>query len=119
MTFTPCKRLSAKAIETIQRRRAQNHSWDAIAPALGWSPDGLRRRFDEAFRRRSNERAYKSRHGFEQDHVDGCGFVAKHVPPPPEALAEALARANAPRSLSAWFFGDPPPGYSALDGRGR
>jgi hypothetical protein len=28
-------------------------------------------------------------------------------------------RANAPRSLTAWFFADPAPGYSALDLRQR
>jgi hypothetical protein len=35
----------------------------------------------------------------------------------PQALADADRRARAPRSLTAIAFGDPPPGYSALDRR--
>lgn len=37
--------------------------------------------------------------------------------PDPEMIAEAQRRADAPRSLTAEFFGDPPAGYSALDRR--
>lgn len=33
------------------------------------------------------------------------------------ALADADRRINAPRSITAWICGDPPPGFSALDRR--
>jgi hypothetical protein len=36
---------------------------------------------------------------------------------PPDVLAEARARTLAPRSLTAWAFGDPAPGFSAYDRR--
>jgi hypothetical protein len=36
---------------------------------------------------------------------------------PPDVLAEARARVTAPRSLTAWAFGDPAPGFSAYDRR--
>ena len=38
---------------------------------------------------------------------------------PQSVLIDRDRRANAPRSLSATFFGDPPRGYSALDRMGR
>jgi hypothetical protein len=37
--------------------------------------------------------------------------------PNAELLVAAIARTNAPRSITAWLCGDPPPGYSALDKR--
>lgn len=37
--------------------------------------------------------------------------------PSEEMLAAARARANAPRSITSWVCGDPPPGMSALDKR--
>lgn len=37
--------------------------------------------------------------------------------PTPEMIAEAQRRADAQRSLTAEFFGDPAPGFSALDRR--
>lgn len=43
-----------------------------------------------------------------------------HVPsakPKPEMLAEAYRRAMAPRTISAFVFGDPGKGHSALDRR--
>jgi hypothetical protein len=33
----------------------------------------------------------------------------------PDQLADAMARATAPRSITAFVFGDPPPGWSAFD----
>lgn len=37
---------------------------------------------------------------------------------PDEVVADAQHRACVPRTLTAWVFGDPPPGHSALDKRG-
>lgn len=43
------------------------------------------------------------------------------IPPsrtvPHEVIADAFRRAVAPRSITAFVFGDPAPGYSALDKR--
>lgn len=38
---------------------------------------------------------------------------------PTRVVLDAVRRATAPRSLTALAFGDPPPGYSALDRRNR
>lgn len=38
--------------------------------------------------------------------------------PTEDILVKRDAYVNAPRPLSAWLLGDPPPGYSALDRRG-
>jgi hypothetical protein len=36
---------------------------------------------------------------------------------PPEVIADAIRRATAPRSVTAWICGDPAPGQSALERR--
>jgi hypothetical protein len=38
---------------------------------------------------------------------------------PPQIVEDAMRRARAPRSLTAIAFGDPAPGFSALDRRNR
>lgn len=43
-------------------------------------------------------------------------FIA---PPPAEVIAEREAACQAPQSITAIVFGDPPPGRSALDRRMR
>lgn len=43
--------------------------------------------------------------------------VVASVRPTQEMIHEAQRRADAPRSLTASFFNDPPKGYSALDRR--
>ena len=48
------------------------------------------------------------------------GELVNHVPSPSvivpeECIADAMARASAPRSITAWICKDPPPGWSALD----
>lgn len=39
------------------------------------------------------------------------------VKAPDASLQDAERRAKAPRTLTAWLCGDPPPGFSALDQR--
>jgi hypothetical protein len=47
-------------------------------------------------------------------------ILSPSVRPCPLALADRDRRANLePRDLTAWFFGDPLPGMSALDRRTR
>ncbi len=43
----------------------------------------------------------------------------KRVEAPDKVFIEAHRRIKAPRSITAWLCGDPPPGYSALDRRGN
>lgn len=48
--------------------------------------------------------------------------VANGQPPlqatiPDEVIADAIRRARAPRTITSWICGDPPPGYSALERR--
>ena len=48
----------------------------------------------------------------------GCRPLALSLRPDPLALADRDRRANLePRDVTAWFFGDPLPGMSALDRR--
>jgi len=46
-----------------------------------------------------------------------CGACEPVRRPTEQMLADAAKRCNAPRSLGAIAFGDPPPGWSALDRR--
>lgn len=41
--------------------------------------------------------------------------VMSHRAPPAELLVERAARLSAPQTMTGMFFGDPPPGWSALD----
>jgi hypothetical protein len=55
-------------------------------------------------------------HGRESAHL----MLSPSLRPCPLALADRDRRANLePRDLTAWFFGDPLPGMSALDLRRR
>ena len=58
--------------------------------------------------RRTNE-VYRAK-------LDGRTTPDRHVAPP-EVIEDAIRRASAPRSVSAWICGDPPPGWSALERR--
>jgi hypothetical protein len=78
---------------------------------------------DSEFRRRlgrSKQLAWQRiyRISFPEKSIPAC-LVDVRVDVPEGAWNDADRRANAPRSLTAWFFKDPPPGYSALDQRQR
>jgi hypothetical protein len=47
--------------------------------------------------------------------LDDLSIESPKYRPSEAMLADARRRANAPRSLTAWVLGDPPPGMSALD----
>lgn len=84
---------------------------------LGRGRDSVRKRVryldDPAFHERSRARDRRRQ-------PDRCRR-AEDAPPVskvcPALVEDAANRAVAPRSLTAWSFGDPPPGYSALDRR--
>ena len=58
--------------------------------------------------------------GIDRDHESAHLILSPSVRPCPLALADRDSRAELePRDLTAWFFGDPLPGMSALDRRTR
>jgi len=58
--------------------------------------------------------------GIDRGHESAHLILSPSVRPCPLALADRDRRANLePRDLTAWFFGDPLPGMSALDRRTR
>jgi len=79
--------------------RKAGHSYSEVDKALGRSTGATQRRFEFA--------------GY------GMGDHVKSFRAPDHLLAErdALAAARERRALTQDFFGDPPPGYSALHGK--
>jgi len=58
--------------------------------------------------------------GIDRGHESAHLMLSPSVRPCPLALADRDRRAKLePRDLTAWFFGDPLPGMSALDWRTR
>ena len=58
--------------------------------------------------------------GIDRGHESAHLILSPSVRPCPLALADRDRRAELePRDLTAWFFGDPLPGMSALDRRTR
>lgn len=70
------------------------------------------------FRANAIQRAARDRSQF-TEHIKGQPQNRAPEKPkvPHEAIQDALKRAMAPRTITGWFCGDPPPGYSALDRR--
>jgi len=96
--------------------RRDGQTWAAIGEFLARTEHACKNRHlyitDEAFRakkcERNHDRKFIPRHRYRttKDETEA---------PPPSLIAARDARSNAPRSLTAMFFGDPPTGYSALD----
>lgn len=81
-------------------------SVDAVGEKWRWeqmSPEERRQRYSRPKRKQTTEDIQQR-------------AVGKSLPSE-ELIADALVRATAPRSITAALFGDPPPGYSALDRR--
>ena len=71
------------------------------------------RKYEHVKRQRTHRRLTGSAPPPSQRHVTRMSAGA----PPAHVLADAAARSNAPRTLSAMLLGDPPIGFSALDRR--
>lgn len=90
---------------------------------LDLTPEQRRERHREMSR--NKQRQYRREKRIRPDRVYDGGikqFIKeghRHVPPPPEVIAEAAAAYSAPRDLTAMIAGDPPRGRSALDQRGK
>jgi len=86
-------------LKRARAMRVAGYSYSEVDKALGRSTGATQRRFEFA--------------GYSLgDHV-------KSFRAPDHLLAErdALAAAREQRALTQYFFGDPPPGYSALHGK--
>jgi hypothetical protein len=116
--------LSPETISEARKLIAKGYSWPKVAKFFGVSIEGLRRNLDHNYRDRRNERASISRRKIESGERRDVGDISLRgrvdkCDIPADVIADRDARARAPISMSAAFFGDPPQGYSALDGRGR
>src|SRR5262249_41339006 len=122
----------------VQRPRAstlitcRNGKWVRVfmlIPVFGPSSDSLPSRFGQGvgvplgLRRvveaaRGETTMAKVLDGIDRGHESAHLILSPSVRPCPLALADRDRRAQLePRDLTAWFFGDPLPGMSALDRR--
>jgi hypothetical protein len=80
--------------------KATGKQWVQIGREMGRSPSSCSSKF--AYECHASAR-------------DQCLPMVVHLDIPAEVIADARRRMEAPRTLSAMFFGDPPQGFSALD----
>lgn len=95
--------LGMKVQRVIERIRYENRT-----------PEQKRKKYEIAKALREKNKSDNPRRGVRTVTSHPVLAVSR---PDPEMIAEAQRRADAPRSLTAEFFGDPPAGYSALDRR--
>ena len=87
-------------LKRARKMRAAGHSYPEIDKALGRWTGATQQRLDIA--------GYGSGHR---------GVTSHRIPDGLLAERDALIAARSQRALTQDFFGDPPPGYSALDGK--
>jgi hypothetical protein len=102
--MTNPKAWSAEDTDIARQMFVNKEPSEAFIAKLGRSESASRERV-----KRANERVNVERRAT-------AGGIAKA---PAQVVEDAVRRARAPRSLTALAFGDPPPGYSALDRRNR
>lgn len=114
------RKFTASDIARVRRLRKQGRKWAEIGRMFGMKEDNIRYHVDPEFRERRKAAQLKFSRDYIAGHhteLDRRGVHIVNHRPSDRLIAEASVRANTPRSLSAWVFGDPPPGYSALDRR--
>lgn len=114
------KAVSAEMIETVRRLRAANVSWDDCGSAVDLSRETVRKLLDPEYRerRRVAVNECRVRRYWELKKPSSRTLDLPPVRPPAEVLADALRRRSLVRpTITSQFFGDPLPGYSALDRR--
>lgn len=75
---------------------------------------------DPAFRLRALDNARQNRKDYRRRVASSCithNRATVHADAPEDVRRAAAMRLTAARSITAWVFGDPPPGFSALDRR--
>lgn len=104
--------------DLARRMRAEGTSWKNLARTFGVTPETIRCRLDEEYKRIHRERHNKYlrelRRGLAADRI--VLHQAERIDK--EALAQRLAEIpDDTRDLTAFLMGDPLPGRSALDRR--
>lgn len=115
--------LNSKEVAQARIQLADGKSWAEIGAMFGMTYTGIRRQLDPEFRTRCNASATRSQAHRYQRKTDNprMGRPKKNaaVGPktPVDVQAERTARiaASERRTTTQEFFGDPPPGYPALD----
>lgn len=109
--------------ERAKQLMAEGAGYDKIAERLGRSRKAVKSKFQEMNRSPKQKEAkleYQRRKRSEGKGVgrEAAGIRDQHEMPCAEIFIERNRRLSlAPKSLTAAFFGDPLPGYSALDRR--
>ena len=97
----PSRRWTEDEVKRAHDMRAAGRSYREIDKALGRFPGGTQQRLEIAGHGSGNSL-----------HV-----TSRHIPDNLLAERDALTAAREQRALTEHFCGDPPPGYSALDGK--
>jgi transglutaminase-like putative cysteine protease len=101
--------------------KEQGFEWPVIAESLDRSIPSCKERWrwarrSEADKQARREKMQGMRRRGKEDREYAFHYVSRERVPD-EVLIERNKRMMAPRSLTAWFCGDPAPGHSALDRR--
>lgn len=116
------KSWSPDELKTLHSMLTEKKTPKEIAKALGCKRDRVDGRI-RAERMTPEQRADEAKRKAEWDKSNRASVRAyrdltiRSSRPAHELIEEAQQRALAPRSLTAEFFGDPAPGFSALDRR--
>jgi hypothetical protein len=110
--------------ETLVRLRKLSVSFQEIASALNRTRKAVEWRWqvihftpDHKERRRQTKNANAYKYRVRPKKQNPLRFVPEKMLAPDVVLIERDIRLSAPRTITAHIFGDPPPGYSALDKR--
>lgn len=109
---------------SLREMRGKGCNWEEIGSAVRRSAQSCKEHWRwlhmseelrEKRRLRVNERRRtRAGHGY-LPAATTAGYISVSGRPIEDLIAEARQRLNAPRTISQMVFGDPPPGYSALD----
>ena len=102
----------------IKRRLGLRQSYRKIAREMPVGYEAMRRQFDVTYRDHRNQRHRNVRETYGPRYGDAPAELVRTVETPACVLADRMHRRALSRpTLTAEFFGDPLPGYSALDRR--
>lgn len=117
---TYINRWTDEQLRTLRQLHEAGWTYKAIADELGCSVERVRGRL--AWDKKTNEQLAKRREQINRRRRGEMSTTRFHPTydtvagrPKPAQIADRDARRAAVRTITAEFFGDPPPGYSALD----